>query len=91
MPHLAERAIADGAPMLSGSSRAMRIRVRKRTRHELEERAKNTVGEHELPAEIRDWFSWARNRAEAADPAFKSATAVVAENSSLHEWSYRDR
>jgi hypothetical protein len=38
---------------------------------ELEERAKKTVGEHELPAEIRGWFSWARNRADAADPAFK--------------------
>jgi hypothetical protein len=59
--------------------------------HELEERAKKTLGEHELPAETRDWFSWARNRADAADPAFKSAAAVVAENSSLHEWSYRDR
>jgi len=58
---------------------------------QLEERAKKTLGEHELPAETRDWFSWARNRAEAADPAFKSAAAVAAENSSLHEWSYRDR
>ena len=58
---------------------------------QLEERAKKTLGEHEMPAETRDWFSWARNRADAADPAFKSAAAVVAENSSLHEWSYRDR
>jgi hypothetical protein len=59
--------------------------------NELEERAKKTAGEHELPSEIRDWFSWARLRADAADPAFNSAAAVVAENSSLHEWSYRDR
>ena len=58
---------------------------------ELEERTKKALGEDELPAEIRDWFSWARNRTDAADPAFKSAAAVVAENSSLHEWSYRDR
>ena len=58
---------------------------------ELEERAKKTLGENELPAEIRDWFSWARKRADAADPAFKSAAAIVTENSSLHEWSYRDR
>jgi hypothetical protein len=58
---------------------------------ELEERARKKLGEHELAAETRDWFNWARNRADAADPAFKSATAVVAENSSLHEWSYRDR
>jgi hypothetical protein len=58
---------------------------------ELEERRKKTLGEHELTAEARDWFSWARNRADAADPAFKSAAAIVAENSSLHEWSYRDR
>jgi hypothetical protein len=58
---------------------------------ELEERARKTAGEHELPAEVRDWFSWARKRADAADPAFKSAAAVVAENSSLREWDYRDR
>jgi hypothetical protein len=58
---------------------------------ELEERAKKTLGENELPAEIRDWFSWARKRADAADPASKSAAAIVTENSSLHEWSYRDR
>jgi hypothetical protein len=58
---------------------------------ELEERAKKTLGEHELPAETRDWFRWARNRTDAADPVFKSAAAIVAENSALHEWSYRDR
>jgi len=58
---------------------------------ELEERAKKTAGEHELPAEVRDWFSWARNRADAADPVFRAADNLVSENSSLHEWSYRDR
>jgi hypothetical protein len=52
---------------------------------ELEERAKKTLREHELPAETRDWFSWARNRADAADPTFKSAAVVVAENFSLDE------
>jgi hypothetical protein len=50
---------------------------------QLEERAKNTLGEKELLAGIRDWFSWARNRADAADPAFKPAAAIVTENSSL--------
>ena len=58
---------------------------------ELEERAKKTVGEHELPAEVRNWFNWARNRAYAADPVFRAADNLVFENSSLHEWSYRDR
>jgi hypothetical protein len=58
---------------------------------DLEERAKKTAGEHELPAEVRDWFSWARNRADAADPVFRAADNLIAENSSLHEWSYRDR
>jgi hypothetical protein len=58
---------------------------------ELEERAKKTLGETELPAKIRDWFSWARRRADAADPAFQSAAGIVAESSSLPEWSYRDR
>ena len=43
------------------------------------------------PQFATDRFSWARNRADAADPAVKSAAALVAENSSLHEWSYRDR
>ncbi len=57
---------------------------------ELEERAKKTLGEHELPAETRDWFSWARNRTDAADPVLRTADKSVAENSSLHEWSYRD-
>jgi len=58
---------------------------------ELEEREKKTLGGHELPPGTRDWFSWARDRADAADPAFKSATAIVAENSSPREWDYRDR
>ncbi len=58
---------------------------------ELEERAKKPLGENELPAETRDWFGWARNRADAADPVFKSVAAVAAENSSLHERSYSDR
>jgi len=40
---------------------------------ELEERRKKTLGEHELTAEARDWFSWARNRADAADPVFRAA------------------
>ena len=58
---------------------------------ELEERAKKTLGEHELPPEIRNWFSWARNRADAADPVFSAAHKVVAENSAINEWTYRDR
>lgn len=58
---------------------------------ELEERAKKTAGEHELAAETRDWFSWARNRADAADPVFKLAAAIATENSSINEWTYRDR
>jgi hypothetical protein len=58
---------------------------------ELEERAKKNLGEHELPAETRDWFRWARNRADAADPVFKAADRLVDENSSINEWSYRDR
>jgi hypothetical protein len=57
---------------------------------ELEERAKKTLGGPELPAKTRNWFSWARNRADAADPVFTAADKLVAENSSLHEWSYRD-
>ena len=58
---------------------------------ELEERAKKTLGENELPAEIRDWFSWAQKEPTRRKPASKSAAAIVTENSSLHEWSYRDR
>jgi hypothetical protein len=58
---------------------------------ELEERAKKTLGENEMPEETRNWFSWARNRADAADPVLRAADKLVAENSSLHEWSYRDR
>jgi hypothetical protein len=58
---------------------------------ELEERTKKALGEDELPAEIRDWFSWARNRTDATDPVLRTADKLVAENSSLHEWSYRDR
>ena len=58
---------------------------------ELEKRVKKKLGENELQAEIRDWFSWARKKAEAANPAFKSAAAIVSESFSLHEWSYRDR
>jgi hypothetical protein len=58
---------------------------------EFEERTKKTLGEHQLPAEIRDWFSWARKRPDAANPVFNSAAAIVAESFSLHEWSYRDR
>lgn len=58
---------------------------------ELEERAKKTLGEHELPAETRDWFSWARNRADKADPALTATKQLVAENSSINEWTYRDR
>jgi hypothetical protein len=58
---------------------------------ELEERAKKTLGEHELSTEVRDWFSWARKRTDAADPALRAADNLVAENSALHEWSYRDR
>ena len=49
------------------------------------------LGEHELPAEIRNWFSWARNRADSADPVFSAADKLVDENSSINEWSYRDR
>jgi hypothetical protein len=55
---------------------------------EFEELTKKTLGEHELPAEIRDWFSWARNRAD--DPVFSSADKLVDENSSINEWTYRD-
>jgi hypothetical protein len=58
---------------------------------ELEERAKKMLGEHELPAETRDWFSWARKRADAADPVLGAADKLVDENSSINEWSYRDR
>jgi hypothetical protein len=58
---------------------------------ELEERAKKTLGEHELPAETRDWFNWARKRADAADPVFSAADKLVAENSSVNEWTYRER
>lgn len=58
---------------------------------ELEERAKKTLGEHELPTEVRDWLSWARKRADAADPAFSAPDKLVAENSTLNEWSYRNQ
>jgi hypothetical protein len=58
---------------------------------EFEERAKRKLGEQELPAKMRDWFSWARARADVADPVLRSAATLVVENSSLHEWSYRDR
>jgi hypothetical protein len=58
---------------------------------ELEDRAKKTAGDHELPAETRDWFSWARNRANKADPALTATNQLVAENSSINEWTYRDR
>lgn len=58
---------------------------------ELEEHFKKTLGEHELAAEIRDWFSWARKRADAADPVFNAADKLVDENLSTNEWTYRDR
>jgi hypothetical protein len=58
---------------------------------ELEERAKKTLGEHELRAETREWFSWARKRADAADPVFSAADKLVDENLSTNEWTYRDR
>jgi hypothetical protein len=58
---------------------------------EFEEHAKKTLGERELPAEIRDWFSWARKRADVADHVFSAAHKVVAENSAINEWTYRDR
>jgi hypothetical protein len=58
---------------------------------QLEECAKKALGERELSAETRDWFSWARKRADATDPVFIAPDKLVAENSSLHEWSYRDR
>jgi hypothetical protein len=58
---------------------------------ELEDRAKKMVGAVELPAETRNWFSWARKRADAADPVFSAADKLVTENSSINEWSYRDR
>ena len=57
----------------------------------LEERAKETLGENVLPAKTRDWFSWVRKRADAADPVFSAADKLVDENSAINEWSYRDR
>ena len=58
---------------------------------ELEVRTKKTLGEHELPAQIRDWFSWPRNRADAADPVFSAAERLVDETYSINGWTYRDR
>ena len=58
---------------------------------ELEERAKKTLGEHGLPVDIHNSICWARKRADAADPAFSALDKLVAENSSLNEWSYRNQ
>jgi len=58
---------------------------------EFEERTKKTLGEHELPKKIRSWFSWARNRTDTSDPVFSAADKLIDENSSINEWSYRDR
>lgn len=57
---------------------------------ELEERAKKALGERELPAATRNWFSWARKRADAADPVLRPADKLIAENASLRKWSYFD-
>lgn len=56
----------------------------------LEQRARSAMGNQQLPADMESWLSWARKRADAADPVLAEPPSIVDENLSLDEYSYRD-
>jgi hypothetical protein len=56
----------------------------------LEQRARSAAGDQQLSADLQSWFSWARKRADTADPALAAPIVLVNENLSLDEYSYRN-
>jgi hypothetical protein len=56
---------------------------------DLESRAFKTSPDGQLSQDANDWIIWARRRADTTDPVLRPVSELIAENTSLQEWSYR--